>query len=82
MTNKSDCELQKWIQDHIAPDYTNEDVQKRTVIFEDMGHSVTLYEWIHRYDNPEPATILDIGDMAKLWSDEYKKFIIEEMTNG
>jgi hypothetical protein len=82
MTNKSDIELQEWIQEHQAPDYANEEVQKRTIIGHDMGSEISLYAWIHRYDNAESASILSLDEVSKLLADEFRGSFIEEMTNG
>jgi hypothetical protein len=75
MSNSSDRELQQWIQFHPILDYTDEEVQKKVIVNQDHGATVTLYDWIHRYDTA--GAILDAG-----WMDEYTGSRLKEFRRG
>jgi hypothetical protein len=72
MTNRSDCELQKWIQFHPILDYTDEEVQKKIIVSQDHGASITLYDWIHRHDNTRTVIILEADD--NWWNEVNQRF--------
>jgi hypothetical protein len=78
MTKQSDKELQIWLEERESVDYSDEEVQKRTVIASDMGHSITLYDWIHRNDNPPVE--YSPPDWEKFnadWLEEFRKLMVE-----
>lgn len=82
MTIQSDKELQEWIESQRAIDYTTEYVQKRTILSYEQGGNITLYDWIHRYDNSEPAYIVDLDDVSADWVIKFRKAFTEAVNNG
>lgn len=80
MTVQSDKRLQEFIQSQMSIDYTDEDVQKRTVISTDHGASITLYDYIHSDDIPmSERHILNLDDMSANWIEEFRKMFAEEI---
>ena len=81
MSNKSDCELQKWIQFHPILDYTDEEVQKKVIVSQDHGATVTLYDWIHRYDGGrEVVVVANDGwweEFGREWLTDFRKSFSE-----
>ena len=80
MSRLSDIELRRWMDSHQVPDYTDEAVQKIMVIFEEHGASVTLYDWIHRYDVCVPTRILDLGELEREANREFRETLSKFIT--
>lgn len=78
MTTQSDIELEKWLKSRQIKDYHNEEVQKSTVIWEEQGSCVTLYDWIHRHDGRNDISCVEFEErLADFYSN-----LPNELSNG
>ena len=77
MTIKSDKELQDFINSQ-DKNYYDEEVQKSTIIAHDVGASITLYDWIHRNDEPLiECAPPDWQALNDAWVEEFRRLMLE-----
>jgi hypothetical protein len=80
MSKESERRLQEFIDGQMSIDYRDEEVQKKIVISQDHGASITLYDYIHGNDIPmSDIEILDVGGMSDDWIDKFRKMFMENL---